>query len=433
MTRVPPGWKHGTLRDVCGIVSGGTPKTGVADFWGGHIAWLTPNDLSKDRSQTVARGERQLTNAGYKSCSAKTFPAGSVIVSSRAPIGYVAIAGQEMCTNQGCKTAIPPDFIDPKYLYWYMLNSKADLESRASGTTFKEISGKGFGETELVWPDLREQRGIVDILEDHLSRLDAGDRSLTLALQRASTLRASVIDRAAQGSLDGGQAGQDGLCQGWAWVPPAEVSDERKGIVIGPFGSNLKTSDYRDEGVPLVFVRNVRRGYFGPIGQRYVSVAKAAELSPHEVLHGDVVITKMGDPPGEAAVYDATEPGVITADVIRLRPRPDQSSDYLALAINSSMVARQIQQITRGVAQKKVSLARFRSEVRIPVPDLETQIRVARQVADLTEGVARIVRQSEAAKTHALSLRRSLLTAAFSGRLTGRTSDMEMVGEMAGV
>lgn len=104
---------------MCRIVSGATPKTGVTKYWGGgEIPWLTPNDMSRDRSQTLTGGERYLTELGYDSCSARLFPAGSVIVSSRAPVGYVAIAGREMCTNQGCKTAVPPDFIEPRYLYW---------------------------------------------------------------------------------------------------------------------------------------------------------------------------------------------------------------------------------------------------------------------------------------------------------------------------
>src|SRR3954453_5230480 len=107
----PSGWQEAALGDVCKIVAGATPKTGVPDYWGGDIRWITPNDLSKDRSQTLAGGERNLSLAGYESCSARLFPQGSVIVSSRAPIGYVAIAAAEMCTNQGCKTAVPPEFI----------------------------------------------------------------------------------------------------------------------------------------------------------------------------------------------------------------------------------------------------------------------------------------------------------------------------------
>lgn len=189
---LPDGWHEAPLGDVCRIVSGGTPKTGQTEYWGGEVAWVTPNDLSRDRSQTVFHGERSLTQAGYSASSAKLFPAGSVVVSSRAPIGYVAIAGREMSTNQGCKTAVPPDFIDSRFLYWFMLSAKPDLETRASGTTFKEISAKGFSETLLRWPDLPEQRRIVQMIEGHLSRLDAAKSSAASAERRVRALGRSA-------------------------------------------------------------------------------------------------------------------------------------------------------------------------------------------------------------------------------------------------
>ncbi len=196
MRRLPSGWQCASLGDICRIVSGATPKTAVTEYWGGDVTWITPDDLSKDRSQTMSSGARSLTRAGYESCSARLFPAGSVVYSSRAPIGYVAIAGKEMCTNQGCKTAVPPDFIYPQYLYHYLRWMTPDIQARASGTTFKEISGKRFAETQLLWPSLSEQQRIVDILEDHLSRLDAAECQLLQVATKTSAwakLRATSI------------------------------------------------------------------------------------------------------------------------------------------------------------------------------------------------------------------------------------------------
>jgi type I restriction enzyme, S subunit len=172
------------------------------------------------------------------------------------------------------------------------------------------------------------------------------------------------------------------LPAGWRWVPVEELAaPDRSGVVIGPFGSNLKVSDYRDSGVPLVFVRNIRSGDFRG-ERRFVSPRKAAELSGHQAVQGDVLITKMGDPPGDAVVYRSADPAVITADCIRIRPGEEVLPEYLAYSFGSPAVRDQVLAITRGVAQKKVSLDRFRKGVLIPTPPVSKQRRIVEILED---------------------------------------------------
>ncbi|WP_143659263.1 restriction endonuclease subunit S [Streptomyces sp. SA15] len=166
------------------------------------------------------------------------------------------------------------------------------------------------------------------------------------------------------------------LPAGWRWLTPHEIAGEdRSSLVIGPFGSNLKTSDYTTEGVPLVFVRDIRNSSFSH-PRAFVSAAKAEELSAHLVKPKDVLVTKMGDPPGDSVVYSGSGLAVITADCIRLRPAPDFHPSYIAYALQAPDARRQVAGITAGVAQLKVSLARFRGGVRIPVPPLPQQERI---------------------------------------------------------
>ncbi|MGX9228047.1 restriction endonuclease subunit S [Streptomyces albus] len=139
--KLPEGWVRTTLAEVGDIVSGATPKTSVQEYWDGDIPWLTPDDLSKNPAKTTTKGRRSLTRAGYESCSTRLLPRGSVLFTSRAPIGYVTIAEQEICTNQGFKSITPEAGISPEYLYWYLQYKTPDITRRASGTTFKEISG----------------------------------------------------------------------------------------------------------------------------------------------------------------------------------------------------------------------------------------------------------------------------------------------------
>jgi len=200
---LPAGWAQKQLGEVCKVISGSTPKTSVSDYWGGEIPWLTPNDLSKNRNKVVEGGERYITQLGFDSCSTQMVPKGSVLFTSRAPIGYVAIAGVPMCTNQGFKSAVPNEDIGTAFLYWQLQNLTDDVRSRASGTTFLEISGRGFAATTLVVPPLREQEKIVEVLEEQLSRLDAALASVRAVREKSTRFRRSLLHAAFTGALTG--------------------------------------------------------------------------------------------------------------------------------------------------------------------------------------------------------------------------------------
>ena len=206
---------------------------------------------------------------------------------------------------------------------------------------------------------------------------------------------------------------------GWRWASPDELSaSERHALGIGPFGSDLKVSDYTDHGVPLVFVRNIRAEVFLPAGQPHISMQKAALLAAHRVRPGDVLITKMGEPPGDAALYPEHAPeGRMTADCIRLRVDPRVAvPKFVMYATRARVVRRQIIEATRGVAQKKISLERFRT-IRYPLPAIDVQ----RQIVDLIDthfsrldaAVASLTR----AKANLKRARASVLKAAVEGRL----------------
>lgn len=135
-------WIECKISDIGTVVGGATPSTKrLENYDGGTIAWITPKDLSTFRGRYIERGERNITQKGLKSCSTQLLPENTVLFSSRAPIGYVAIAANEVCTNQGFKSVIPNENIDPIFLYYLLKYNKEKIEGMGSGTTFKEISG----------------------------------------------------------------------------------------------------------------------------------------------------------------------------------------------------------------------------------------------------------------------------------------------------
>ena len=158
-------WARVKLSDIGSVVGGATPSTSVEKYYGGEIAWVTPKDLSSFSGRYIECGERNITEEGLNSCSAQLLPAGSVLFSSRAPIGYVAIAKNPIATNQGFKSLVPDTKkVDSLFMYYLLKYNKNRIEAMGSGTTFKEVSGATMKNIEVNLPPLAEQKRIAAIL-----------------------------------------------------------------------------------------------------------------------------------------------------------------------------------------------------------------------------------------------------------------------------
>lgn len=192
---IPQHWELLTLGDLGSLEGGGTPTSSDPDnFSDEGIPWLTPSDLYGLSSKTIGRGRRDLSEKGFKGCSAKLLPRGTVLFSSRAPIGYVAIAANDLCTNQGFKSCVPfiPEMTD--YLYYFLIYERPWIEEAAPGTTFKEVSGRGMKSVVVPIPPIKEQQSIVSALEEAFRLLDRVSKALT-NYQEAETDLLNNIER----------------------------------------------------------------------------------------------------------------------------------------------------------------------------------------------------------------------------------------------
>lgn len=202
---IPDTWLWVRLVDIGDIVGGGTPKTSEVSFWeNGTISWITPADM-RGLGKYVSCGMRKITKAGLEKSSARLLPKGTVIYSSRAPIGYIAIALNELCTNQGFKSVIPFNVELSEYLYYCLISQTQNIISRASGTTFKEISGGEFGQTIIPIPPLAEQKRIVAKIEELLPYIEKYDKAyskLTVFNKKfPEDMQKSILQYAMQGKL----------------------------------------------------------------------------------------------------------------------------------------------------------------------------------------------------------------------------------------
>ena len=194
---IPTGWKVGQLSDVCEIVGGGTPSKNHPEYYCERgIAWLTPKDLSVSKSKFSSRGSEDITLEGYKNSSTKLMPRGTVLFSSRAPIGYISIATNEICTNQGFKSAVP-GIAGTGYLYYFLKANTDKIESKASGSTFKEASGALMKSLEIIIP----ADGILNQFEAELAPILNKQENIASEIQALTTLRDTLLPKLMSGEL----------------------------------------------------------------------------------------------------------------------------------------------------------------------------------------------------------------------------------------
>ena len=168
---VPVGWEIQRLKRIAKIVNGSTPKSSITKYWGGDIVWVTPADISKVSSLKISGSEKKITHEGLNNCGASIVPQGSIILTTRAPIGNLAIANTSLCTNQGCKSLIPTNVYSP-YLFYFLFVSKEILQSIGSGTTFKELSTDNLASFMIVLPPKYEQKSIATYLNHKTTQID---------------------------------------------------------------------------------------------------------------------------------------------------------------------------------------------------------------------------------------------------------------------
>ena len=182
------GWQTKTLGEMCEVLNGGTPKTGVPEYWGGKHLWITPAEMGKRLSPYADDTERKITDSGLRDSSAQMLPPNSVILSSRAPIGHLVINTKPMATNQGCKGLVPGSQLQHKFLYYYLSSIVDLLNSLGTGATFKELSGGKLKEVPVPITSLPEQQRLVGLLDEAFAGIARARANAEINLQNARAL-----------------------------------------------------------------------------------------------------------------------------------------------------------------------------------------------------------------------------------------------------
>lgn len=235
-------WKECTIADIGTVVGGATPSTkDPSNYDGGDIAWITPKDLSNYEDRYISRGERSITEKGLSGCSAQLMPKHSILFTSRAPIGYVAIADGEVCTNQGFKSVVPNENTDYLFLYYLLRYNKNMIEGLGSGTTFKEVSGSTMKGIKVRIPTtLSAQRAIGEFLDSIDCKIEENRKiNKNLQAQAQAIYQHMIIDKADD-----------------SWT-----AGVLSNIAVITMGQSPKGESYNEEGVGTVFFQG--RAEFG--------------------------------------------------------------------------------------------------------------------------------------------------------------------------
>lgn len=449
-----PRWT--TMGEIAEVVGGGTPRTSEpSNFENGDVPWLTPADLSGFDGMYVSRGARNITQKGLTSSAARLLPAGTVLFTSRAPIGYVAIARTPLATNQGFKSFVLKVGVLPEYVYWWLKGSKQRAEELASGTTFLEISGANARKLPVPIVPLERQRAIVAEIEKQFSRLDEAVASLERAKANLARYKAAILKAAVEGRLVpteaslsrlSGQPFESGTAllacalsdrkSAWRgpgkYKEPAEVDLQAHRDV--PEGWVLASADM--VGDILLGRQRAPQYLTGKHFKRYLRVANIKDdrvdfsdleemdfdpthFAKYRLSLGDILVSEGQSPEllGQSAIFPGfSEPLCFQKTLHRFRASEAATSSAFAQIVFRSNVAsgvfRKLGSITTNIGH--LTLEKFKASP-FPLPPLAEQRRIVTEVDRLMSIARTTEAQLDTALARAARLRQSILSRAFSG------------------
>lgn len=337
------------LGDICTVVSGTTPKTSVSEYWDGDIKWITPAELNED-SFYLHDSVRHITELGKEKTGLSYMPTGTVILSSRAPIGKTAIAACEMCCNQGFKNLICSDKIFNEYLYFFLSAKTEYLNSLGRGATFKEISKAIVENIMIPLPGIEDQKQIA-------ARFVQVEDLIRLRKEQIQQLDQLVKSR---------------FIELFGAIPDSKhttVTDVCSIITDGTHQPPMFTSS----GIPFLFVSNIVTNKITYKTEKHISEETYAELikrTPIEI--GDILLSTVGSY-GHPAVVETDERFCFQRHIAYLKPKKDVvNSRYLYGVLLSADVQKQIEEKVKGIAQKTLNLSEIK-KLHFPLPSLELQ------------------------------------------------------------
>jgi type I restriction enzyme S subunit len=399
---VKVGWQRKAIGEVCDVVNGGTPKTGIKEYWDGPHQWITPAEMGKRATPYIDQTERTITDAGMQNSSARLLPEQSVILSSRAPIGHLVINTVPMATNQGCKGLVPRDGLASKYLYYYLASIVPLLNDLGTGATFKELSGGKLKEVPVPVAPLSEQHRIVAILDEAFDGIATAKANAEKNLQNARALFESHL-----------QSVFTERGEGWVEMSLEDVVDAKCTL---SYGIVQPGHEYAN-GMPVVRPTDLTAKIITLDGLKRIDPKLADGYRRTTLRGGELLLCVRGG----TGVVSVTAPELAGANVTRgivpivfapllLR------QDFGYFLMTSEAVQCQIRAKTYGAALMQINIGDLR-KIAVSFPSLEEQKVMTTKLEELSAETQRLESLYQQKLTALDDLKKSLLHQAFSGKL----------------
>ena len=452
---LPEGWIDCVMGEVADVIGGGTPDTKHESNFSTveGVPWITPADLSNYRDMYISRGKRFLTEKGFKASSARLLPKGSVLFSSRAPIGYVAISANEVTTNQGFKSFVCKNGIDPEYLYFYMKYAKPLAEELASGTTFAEISGKNAAKIPVRIAPISEQLRIANKLKEVLAKVETCQSHLEKVPILLKRFRQSVLAAACSGRLtedwrpehtdiapaskitnvlEKAHEAAGGHRRGNAAPPTEDVHTleqaefpdtwtiaEMRSLVCPDRAITygiLKPGPDTQGGVPYVRVADFPNDRLNLSSIRRTTKEIDASYARARLREGDLLLSIRGTVGRVCTVPLELKGANITQDTARLSIQPSMNRDYVEWFLRAPQTQDRMKLAVKGVAVRGINIGDVRA-LQVPVPPWTEQNEIVKRVVELFGLADRVEERFRKSQARVDRLSRSLLEVAFRGEL----------------
>ncbi|TGG87507.1 restriction endonuclease subunit S [Geotoga petraea] len=392
---IPKDWKIKQIGEIGKVVGGGTPRTKVEEYWNGDVSWITPKDLSGYSDRFIYKGERSITQVGLENSSAKLLPKGTVLFSSRAPIGYVAIAGKDMSTNQGFKSIVCNEKVTNNlFIYYLMKQKKTNIEMIAGGSTFKEVSGKVLKEFKIQIPPLNEQKAIANILSTLDEKIEINNKiNKNLEEMAQAIFRRWFVDfefpneqgkpyKSSGGEMVESELGL--IPKGWKVKTLGDVllKLEAGNRPKGGAGNLI-------EGIPSIGAENIiGLGQYDYSKEKYVTEEYFNNMKKGIVNSGDVMLYKDGAQLGRKTMFMDGFPHkrcCVNSHVFILRTNEIISQLFLYFWLDQKRVTKSIINLNENSAQPGINQSKVKS-LKILVPKSEI-------VKDFDETILKMIKK----------------------------------------
>ncbi|WP_213996762.1 restriction endonuclease subunit S [Tepidanaerobacter syntrophicus] len=409
---IPEGWEVIPLKRIFKIINGGTPNSSEESYWNGEIVWITPNDLSELTEIYIRDSERKITEDGINNCSAKIVPKDSIIISTRAPIGYIAIAAVDLCTNQGCKSLVPVSEINSKFFYYFILSINFYLNVLGQGTTFMELSNSNLSMVELLKPPLVEQISIANFLDQKTAEIDDLITDKEKLIELLQEKRQAVITEAVTKGLNPNVKMKD---SGIEWIGDIPEGWNAQKIKYLADVVNIKAID-TDNNKTYIGLENIE-SKTGRLLTNNDEEQQAIGETANVFRKNDVLFGKLR--PYLAKCIVASLDGRCTSELLVIRTHSKILPDYLHFLMLSSIFIELVDSSTYGAKMPRTSW-NFIGNLKIPLPGVEEQKEIIQRLNELTRKIDDLVSEIQEQIQKLKEYRQTLIFEAVTGKIDVR-------------